>query len=165
MAAQTGRTVNKYVTFLINDSGGTLREIPILSLSGVGKVHDEVDLTALQDAIKGAMSGHPAAPLDVTCPFDNSAAASPPTLSGSHTVLEPLNGLTTPLSIDVRIGIRHTWETGEPQFGITSSAANGYTVTSYNADVTGSPPTCTAHMVPYPGSAAPAWGTAAETAS
>ena len=47
MAANTGRTVSKYVNFVCDDSGSTIRDIPINSLSVVGVVYEEMDLTAM----------------------------------------------------------------------------------------------------------------------
>lgn len=162
MAAQTGRTTFKYVNFQCDDSGSTLRTIPINGLSVVGLVYDEVtDVIAWQDAVKSALPGQPDAPIEISGPFDNSAAAAAGTLSGSHTVLSAIVGLMTPLTLDVQFGIRQAYTAGEPQFGITATAANGYICTSYTVD----PATMTysARFVLYPGSAAPAWGTAAET--
>ncbi len=36
MGVQTGRTTFKFVDFIIDDTGGTLRSVPINSLSVVG---------------------------------------------------------------------------------------------------------------------------------
>jgi len=160
----TGRTVTKWIRFLVDDSAGTPREIPINSLSPVGFVYDENDLTAWQDAIKGYLTGHPDAPIDIGGPFDNSAAAgaaasgAAPVLSGSHTVLQPISAptFTTPLGLAVMFGIRGYWTTGDPVFGVVApSATTGYVCTSYK--VGGE--TYTARFVPFLGSA-PAWGTA-----
>lgn len=162
MTANTGRTVFKYVTMNVDDSGSTLRTIPISGLSVVGLVYDEVaDVIAWQDAVKSALPGQPDAPIEVSGPWDTTAAQSAGTLSGSHTILSGLPGLMTPLTVDIKFGVRHTWEADEPQFGITATAANGYICTSYTVD----PGTMTysARFVLYPGSAAPAWGVAAET--
>lgn len=161
MAAQTGRTTQKWTSFYVDDSGGTLREIPVDSINGVGLTYDEVELTAFQDAIKGVLPAHPDCTITITGPFDNSAASSPPTLSGSHTVLSAINGAQTPLTLDIRVGIRHTWEAGEPQFGITSSATSGFICSEYVADVNAGKYSAKFRM--FPGSSAPAWGTAAET--
>lgn len=167
MAANTGRTVSKYVNFVCDDSGSTLRDIPINSLSVVGVTYEEMDLTAFQDAVRGALPGHPDAPIEISGPFDTTAAQAAsgtgvvPALSGSHTVLEPVNGLMTPLTVDIQFGIRQTWETGEPQFGITSTSTSGYIVTQYN--VNADDMTYSAKLVLFPGSSLPAWGTAAET--
>jgi hypothetical protein len=161
MTAQTGRTTFKNVRFLLEDSGGALRHIPINSLSAVGVTYDEVDVTAFQDAVRGMLPAMPNAPIEISGPYDTTAAAVSPALSGSHTVLAPLNGLQSPLTLDIQIGMRQTWEAGEPQFGITATATSGYIVTSYIANF--SEGTYTARLVLIAGSALPAWGTAAET--
>ncbi len=167
MAAQTGRTVGRFVRFLVDDSGGTLREIPIDSINGVGLDYGGADTTALQDAIKNVLPETPDCTIEITGPVDNTAAAAAggsgaaPSLSGSHTVLAPIAGVMTPLTLDVRIGIRHDWETGEPQFGITSSSVNGFVCTKYTVDPGTMKYAATFRV--FAGSAAPAWGTAAET--
>ena len=160
MAAQTGRTTNKFTNFIVDDSAGTIRSIPVDSINGVGLTYDETELTAFQDAIKGALPAHPDCVITITGPFDNTAAAASPTLSGSHTVLAAINGAQTPLTLDVQVGIRHTWESGEPQFGVTSSATSGFLCFDYQPDVNAGKYSAKFRM--YPGSSAPAWGTAAE---
>ena len=160
MAAQTGRTTQKFVDFRIDDSGGVLRSIPVSSINGVGLDYDTVDLTAFQDAIKGALPGHANCTIDITGPFDTSAAAAAGTLSGSHTILYNLPGGTTPLSLDVIIGIRHAYEATEPQFGITSTTTNGFLCKNYIVNQDG---TYSATFYVAAGSAAPAWGSAVET--
>lgn len=160
MTTQLGRTVNRWVQFLVDDTAGTLRAIPINSLSVVGLVYAEQDLTAFQDAVRGVLPVMPQADIDIGGPFDSSAAQASPTLSGSHTILAGLDGETTPLSLSVNFGVRHTYEDGEPNFGITSTTANGYICTNYTvnpADMTYS-----ASFRLYPGSAIPAWGTSSE---
>ncbi len=161
MTAQTGRTVSKHVDVRIDDSGGTLRSIPVDTINGLGLTYEEVELTAFMDAIKGVLSGHPDFSCTISGPFDTSAAATAGTLSGSHTVLAAVNGVNTPLAFGVFVGIRHAWENGEPVFGLTGTAANGVIVTSYDVDLSASKYTATLRM--YTGSAAPAWGTAAIT--
>ncbi len=166
-ANTTGRTSTKWIRFLIDDSGSTLREVPVNKISVVGLVYDEQDLTAWQDAVKTALSTWPDAPIEIDGPFTTDAAQAAggsgvaPALSGSHTVLAPINGLQTPLTLDVRVGMRQYWTAGEPQFGITASATDGYICTAYTVD----PANMTYHakFVLFAGSAAPAWGTAAET--
>ena len=162
MAANTGRTVTKFIRFGVDDSVGTAREIPINSLSPVGFQWEETDVTAWQDAVKGYLTNHPDCPIDITGPFDNSgsvgfaASAATPTLSGSHTVLAGIVGGVTPLALAVHFGIRHYWETGEPVFGIIAAGAGtGYLCTKYSIEGE----SYSARFVPYPGSV-PAWGTA-----
>ena len=162
----TGRTVSRWARFVVDDSSGTLREVPINSLSVVGFTYEEMDVTAFQDAVKGALSNQPDCPIEISGPFDNSVAAAAagsgatPTLSGSHTVLAPIAGLGVPLSLGVYFGIRAVWATGDPVFGLSSSASVGYLCTSYTVDT--SSMTYTAKFVVYPGST-PAWGSAAIT--
>lgn len=160
MAAQTGRTVSRWTDFIIEDSGTTLRSIPVDSINGVGLTYDEADLTAFQDAIKGALPETPDCVITITGPFDNIAAQAVGTLSGSHTILSAIVGGVTPLSLDVQVGIRHAWEADEPQFGISQSATSGFLCRSYDVDITNTSYTATFGM--FPGSSAPAWGVAAE---
>lgn len=166
MAAQTGRTATKFVRFVVDDSAGTLREVPVNDISVVGFKYDEMDTTAFQDAVKNALPGQPDAKIEISGPWDSSAAvaasgsAVAPALSGSHTVLSGINGAYTPLSLGVYFGVRHYWETGEPVFGVSSSATSGYLCTEYT--VNPNDMTYKAVFVVYPGTT-PAWGTAAIT--
>jgi hypothetical protein len=155
MPAQTGRTTSKWITFKCDDSGGTLRTIAVNTISAVGVVYEEHDLTAFGDAVKGALPGHPDAPLEFGGPWDTTAN------TGSHTVLSGVLGGNTPLTIDVQFGQRQAYTAGEIQFGITSSATSGYLITSYTVD----PSTMmySAKAVLFPGSSLPAFGAAAET--
>jgi hypothetical protein len=158
----TGRTVTRWTRFAVDDSAGTAREIPVDSISPVGFTSDEVEVTAYQDAVKTYLAGHPDAPIEVSGPFDNSAAAAvaasglAPTLSGSHTVLSGIYGLGTPLALWIGFGIRGYWTTGDPAFGVaTAGAAQGYLCTKYTVEGE----KYTARFVPFPGTV-PAWGTA-----
>ncbi len=160
MTSAVGRTTFKWLVFNIHD-GTAMRNVPIDTLSAVGVVYDEVDLTAFQDAVKGMLPSMPDAPIEFGGPWDTSAVATSPALSGSHTVLNTLNGVPTPRSLDIRFGIRAAPETDSPQFGITSSATSGYIITKFVVDP--SKGTYSARAVLFPGSALPAWGTAAET--
>jgi len=155
MTAKTGRTVSKWVEVHIDDSGSTLREIAVNSINGLGLSYDETDLTAWMDAIKGALPNTPDFHCTIGGPVDTTAS------TGSHTVLSAVNGGVTPLTFDVRIGIRQDWEAGEPQFGITASATSGVLVKNYTVDPSNM--TYTAEIYMFPGSAAPAWGTTAES--
>ena len=161
MAANTGRGQSKWIDFKVDDSAGTLRSIPVATINGVGVTYDEQELMALQDLLHNALPNHANAPIDITGPVDTTAAGAAPTLSGSHTVLSAINGLSVPLSLGVFVGIRHAWEAGEPVFGLTSSATSGYLCVSYTVDPVAM--TYAARFVPYPGSSVPAWGVAAIT--
>ena len=163
MATQTGRTVGKYVKFQLEDSGGTFRDVPITSLNGIGLTYEEIDVSAIQDAVKGMLNGQPDYSLEISGPFDTSAAQAASAkdtvsaLSGSHTVLNDLPNDLTPLGFAIYIGIRKTWGTGEPVFGLASTSANGILCMNYNVDAIAGTYTATFRM--YPGSAVPAWGT------
>lgn len=161
MAYQTGRTVNRYVDFRIDDSAGTLRSIPVDSINGLDLNYEEFDVTAFHDAVKGKLLGIPDLKVEISGPFDTTAAAAAGTLSGSHTVLNGIKGKNVPLTMDIQVGIGHPWEAGEPQFGITSSATVGMLCQHYAVDVnTGK---YSASFVVFPGSTLPDWGTTAES--
>lgn len=160
----TGRTVTKWMRFLVDGSDGTPREIPVDSVSPVGFVYDESEETAFQDQVKGYLANHPEAAIDITGPFDNTAATgaagtgAAPTLSGSHTILAPISAPTfvTPLGLAVMWGIRGYWASGDPVFGIVApSATQGYVCTKYQVEGD----KYSASFKPFPGST-PAWGTA-----
>lgn len=165
MAVQTGRTVGKWIKFQIDDSGGIMRDILVYTVGGVGISYDQVELTALQDVLGGFLPGHGTVAIPITGPYDTAVAqaasgsGAAPALSGSHTVLEPVNGGNTPLGFGIYIGVRHYWETGEQVFGLTASAANGILVREYQVNLEDM--SYSADLQMYPGSAAPAWGTAA----
>ena len=161
-----GRTVSRFVNFVVTDPT-TIRDIPINSLSVCGVVYDELDLTAFQDAVKGALPGMPDAPIEVSGPFDTTAAQSAsgsgavPALSGSHTVLKEICGGHTPLTLDVQFGDRATYTDGAVQFGISGTSTSGYICTAYNVDL--GEMSYTAKFALFPGSSLPAWGVAVET--
>ena len=164
MAAQTGRTVSRWTRLIVDASTGTLREPAFDSLSVCGIVYEEKDTTAFQDAIANALPGMPSCPIDITGPFDNSplvaiaTSGNAPAISGSHLVLQPINGLYTPLALGLLIGIGHYWETGEPVFGITGTATNGFICTKYTVDFASMKYSASFRV--KSGSASPAWGTA-----
>jgi hypothetical protein len=166
MTANIGRTVGKYFKFQLEDSGGAMRDLGVNTIGGVGITHEMIDQSALQDALKGWLAGHGDVPLQIGGPFDTKAAVTAsatteaPALSGSHTILVPLNGATVPLMFGVYLGERHYWEAGEPVFGIVSPAAtDGVNVMSYVPDPAAMSYTAQIRLVP--GSKAPIWGTAA----
>jgi hypothetical protein len=115
--------------------------------------------------VTGGLPGIAVVKISITAVFDTlaaqaaSASGAAPAFSGTHTVLKDINGGNTPLSLGFYRGIRHYWETGEPVFGLTSSATSGFLCRNYQVngeDVS-------ADFIVYPGSALPAWGTAAIT--
>ncbi len=166
MAVQTGRTVGKHAKVQLHDSGATFRDLPVTSINGVGLTYPEVDVTAIQDAVAGMLNGQPDYTLELSGPFDTRAAqsasakATVSALSGSHTVLYDLPDDLTPLGFAIYIGMRQTWVTGEPCFGLSATTGvggNGILCMNYNVDPIASTYTATFRM--SPGSAVPAWGT------
>ncbi|MBW2674610.1 MAG: hypothetical protein JRD89_14565 [Deltaproteobacteria bacterium] len=166
MAVQTGRTQAKYFKFQIHDSGAVLRDIAVSSFGGFSVDYDQIELTALQDELKGFLPGHGTVAVEISGPWSTQAAvaASATTekaaLSGSHTVLYDLPDDQTPLAFAAYFGVRHYWEAGEPVFGISATAANGIQVFNF---VLNENMTYSATLAMWPGSAAPTWGTAAIT--
>jgi len=113
-----------------------------------------MDVTAFADAIKNVLPGHADLSITMVGHLDNTAD------TGFHVVMSANNGGVTALSMDIQIGIRHAWESGEPQFGITSSATSGMIVTSYVVNLDAMEGTATLKVF---GATAPAWATTAET--
>ena len=157
----TGRTSPRFSKFQIEDSGGVLRDVPVNSFGSVGLTYDEVDVSALQELVKSFMSGQASFTLTISGPFDNTAAAAASAsgavaaLSGSHTVLEPLNGGLTPRAFGVYFGVQAYWSTGDPVFG----ADNSVIVTDYTVDPAAGTYSC--KLAHVGGGTAPDWGTAA----
>lgn len=152
MTAQTGRTHAKHITVKLDNSGGTLTDISayVNTVGTVGLTYESPDTTAFSDGIKNVVIGQPEAPLTIGGPWDTTFHA--------HAIA--INGAATPLSLDIQVGVRHAWEAGEPQFGITSSSTSGYLMTSYLPNLDNMTWTATLNVF---GPTAPAWGTAAES--
>lgn len=117
MAAQTGRTNAKFISFYLDNSSGTLTDLTAYtkSVGTFGLTHEEQDLTAYNDGIRNVTIGRADAPLQIV--FQND------TVVFAHLIALVR---TTPLSLDIRVGIRQVYTSGEPCFGITSSATSGY---------------------------------------
>ena len=117
MTANSGRTNAKYIGFWLDNSSGTLTDLTAYtkSVGTVGLTYDEQDVTAYSDGVKNVTIGRADAPLSVVFQMD--------TVPFAHLIAL---SRVTPLTLDVRFGIRQTWTSGEPVFGITSSATSGY---------------------------------------
>lgn len=157
----TGRFSPRYAKFQIEDSTGTLRDIPVATFGTIGLTYDEIDVSCLQELVKSFLSGQATFSMTISGPFDNSAAASASTsgnvatLSGSHTVLQPLNGGLTPRAFGCYFGVLTYWTTGDPVFG----ADNSIIVTDYTFDPNAATYSC--KLAHVSGGTAPAWGTTA----
>ena len=150
MAANTGRTHSKWCTVKLDDPGGTLTDISayVNTIGQVGVTYDTSDVTAFSNAVKNIVLGQGAAPITLGGPLD--------TVIITH--IAAINGANTPLSMDIQFGIRQARQSGEPQFGITSSSTSGYLCTSFTTDGA----TWSATFDVY-GGTTPAFGTSAET--
>ena len=162
--SNVGRTIEKYIYFIVAESGdANNREIPVDSIGDVGLSYEAKDVSAWADAVKNMLTGQPSAPIKITGPFDNSAAVTCPAtteahaLSGSHTVLSAICGDGLPHSLQIRFGVRHNWAAGEPVFGLqrVSATGVGYTCTKYT--VSGGKYSAEFDVM---GQTIPAWGTA-----
>ena len=152
MAANTGRTHSKHIGVFLDNSSGTLTDITAYTntVGTVGLTYETQDVTAFSDGTKNIVIGQPTASLAIGGPFD--------TVIHSHMIA--INGASVPLTLDLRFGIRQAWQSGEPQFGITSSATSGYLCHSYTIDPSANTWSATLDVF---GPTAPAFGTAAET--
>lgn len=160
----TGRTVGKYCKFQIESSSGAMATIPVNSFGSIGLTFEEVDVSALQEAVKSMLNGQGSFSTTISGPFDNDAlvtaetTGNAPALSGSHTVLNALNGGNTAKSFGFYIGVQGYWANGSPVFGaIDSVLVSQYTTDgqTYSARIS------TAGNRTND----PAWGTSSITAS
>ena len=164
----TGRTSPIYAKFQIEDAGGAMRDVAVSSFGDVGLTYDELDLSAFQDIVKNYVAGLANFSLSMSGPFSNIAAATASAsgeasgdhLSGSHTVLEPLNGGATAKSFGVYFGVQAVWATNDPVFGGIDSII----VTDYKVNIDSG--MCSWKIVKSSNAANdPDWGTAAIAAS
>jgi hypothetical protein len=164
----TGRTGPRFSKIQIEDSGGAMRDFPVKTIGNVGLTYEEIDVSAMQELVKGFLTGQATFSLTITGPFDNKAAATASAsgeaasahLSGSHTVLQPLNGSLTARSFGVYFGIQGDWATGDPVFG----AVDCVIVSEYTVDPSTETYSC---KITKAATAVndPAWGTSAIAAS
>jgi len=124
MAAQTGRTNKKYIQFWLDNSAGTLTDLSAYctNVGTYGLKFPTDSVTGYSDFVENVTNGRPSAPLTITFAKDTAVFAH----------LAALNR-NTPLSLDIREGIRQSQVTGEPCFGISSSATSGYLFGSWTA--------------------------------
>lgn len=76
MAALIGRTPGKFLRFILGDSADVLREVPVDTIGEIGLTGAEVDLSAIQDAVKGFLSGQPDFEMKFGGPLDTLAGKS-----------------------------------------------------------------------------------------
>ena len=129
MTANTGRTSEIYLQIWIDNSGGTLTNLSsyLKSAGEYGLKGTEADVTGVADAIKNVIQGRPDAPLTFTWQIDTILIAHMVAIWAQR---------NTPLSLDIRQGIRQSPAAGEPVFGITSTATSGYVLKSFTMNAT-----------------------------
>jgi hypothetical protein len=123
--ATKSRTNTKFIGVWIDNSGGTLTDLTAYarSVGTVGLTKESQDVTAYNDGIRNVVIGRPDAPLAIQFVMDTTVFAHLIALSD-----------VVPLTIDIRFGIRQAQVTGEPCFGITSSATSGYLIKDITTD-------------------------------
>jgi len=152
MTANTGRTHSKWLEVWIDNSAGTLTNLSSYTntVGAYGVTYDTQDTTAFADLVKNVVIGQPVAAFTLGGPID--------TVIVTH--MTAICGTGTPLSVDLRMGIRHAWEAGEPQFGISMSATSGYLCHDFKIDHVAN--TWSAAFDVF-GPTAPAFGTQSES--
>lgn len=154
MATQYGRTVADWTSLLIS-SGAAMVALPVDTIGEIGLDYPEEDMSAFIDVVKGYLVGKPDFSLDFGGPLNNVAT------TGVIAIMNAKAGVMTASSFDIQIGIRHAWEAGEPQFGITGGIAANNGIMIVNFKVLGAKYSARMRMI-APCTVAPAWGTAAE---
>lgn len=145
----TGKTHSRYIKVLLDDSGGTPRDITssISSIGDIGLNYDQADVTAINDSVMQYLAGRGDSDVNFSGPFNNTAT------TGAHTVFTGLNGANTAATLTVQVGIRAAATSGDPEF------EGEYVVTSYLISGDMSNLTWSAALKPAFGASAPAWGT------
>lgn len=145
----TGKTTGRYVKILLDDSGGTPRDIStsVSTIGGVGLNNEQVDVTTLSDSVMQYLSGRGDSTIELGGPFNNTAT------TGAHGVLSGLVGGNTAATLTVQIGIRAAATTGDPEW------EGEYVVTAYTVNVGTNDVSWSATLKPAFGASTPAWGT------
>ena len=140
----TGKTDSKYVVIIY---GGQTLDCSIQAVDGVGITYDQSDVTGLCNTIKEFVQGQGDVSVTLSGTMSNTAT------TGSHTVIEPLNGDQTGSTLTVQYGIRAAPTTGDPEFNVTAMGVFDYLVSS-----SGGAPTFSASLRPLTGATA-SWTT------
>lgn len=151
----TGKTHPRYITVTVDDSAGTPRNITcsINNIGGIGLTYDQSDVTTICNSVKQYLTGYGDATIDLSGPFNNTAAAAAPAESGAHAVLPALLAAGSAATVTIAIGIRAAPTGGDPEF------EGEFVCTSYTLSGSASDLTWSAQFKPAFGAAAPAWGT------
>jgi hypothetical protein len=146
----TGKTVAKYITVTIDDSGGTPRIITpsCNSVSQLGLEMESPDVTSYSDGWVNVLVALGSSEIELGGPFNNTAT------TGAHAVFPAVAGTNVALTFSVAIGILAQPTTGDPKW------SGEYVCDSYTV-IPGGPNDAVmwkATIKPY-GSTAGAWGT------
>ena len=140
----TGKTDSKYINIIF---GGQTLDCSLTAVDGAGITYDQTDITGLCNTIKEYVQGQGDVSVALSGYLSNTAT------TGSHTVIEPLNGDTTGSTLTIQYGIRAAATTGDPEFEVTAMGVFDYLVSA-----SGGAPTWSAALRPLTGATA-AWGT------
>ena len=145
----TGKTHPRYITVLLDNSGGSPQDISdsVTDIGSIGLTYDQSDVTTIANSVKQYLTGYGDSSISLGGPFNNTAT------TGAHIVLTGLNGANTAATLTIKIGIRATATTGDPEF------EGEYVVTDYTLNGSASDLKWSANLKPAFGAAAPAWGT------
>lgn len=150
----TGKTNARHIRVYMDSVGGTVRNISqaVSDISGVGKEHEETDVTGYSDGAINFTLGHPKSEIDIKGPLDNTALAASPSASGPHGVFTSIVGNeAATYTLLAEFGIKAVPGSGDPTF------SGEYVCSAYKINGDG---TYTARLVPS-GSVAPDFGTKA----
>ena len=108
-----GKTNARWIRVSMEDTGGVARDVSasVSSISGVGLVHDQADVTGYSDGWHNVTLGHPTGVVTLSGPVDNTAAV------GSHIVFSALNGYqANARELIVDIGIKAAPTNPDPRW-------------------------------------------------
>lgn len=124
-----GKTHSRFMTITYNSQAVTCS---INSVDGIGVSYEEVDVTTLCNAIMETIHGHGTVAINASGPFNNTAT------TGSHIVIQPLNGNATGATLTIAIGSNAAPTTGDPEFEVTNMGVFNYLAAGGGGSVTAS---------------------------
>jgi hypothetical protein len=145
------KTNARWIYVLVDDQGDDEVNISenVISVSNVGTVHDQQDVTGYSDGWHNITLGQPSAPITVSGPYSNAVDSTM-----NHILVDPTDGIlgdqSRTYTLTVQIGQKAAPGGGEPEF------SGEYYAASYV--INGADMTYTAEFVPA-GATSPAWST------
>ena len=109
----TGKTVARYITIFMDDSGLVARNITpsCNSVSQLGLTNAAPDVTAYSDGWANVLLALPKSEIELGGPFNNVAT------TGSHIVFRSIVNTNTGYTFTVNVGILAAPATGDPSWG------------------------------------------------